>query len=305
MSFPYSTRIYLQRLPHLRTFSTAPRLLAPSFLDLRARSVSRENGHFSKLSGVNYIEHSPALQLLRSERDLAEGKAEVEPTGILLTPEESKDTALSDEYKKQIEALRAQIVAKDQSWHERYNNERKEWEDAEEKGLRLKLLFGISLVLAGALAADGLALAEEVEQHCSGCFDGNSKNQLFVVGYLKQTMDGLSQWWNGERSTAGTRATRLARQEHVASNASAQHLKSDLPHFSYSAVDSGLPRGWEEKATPEGRKYFVDHNEKSNAWSNPHERPNASARSAVDVLPSEKNATSVWQRLMWAKPRTT
>jgi hypothetical protein len=291
MSLPYSTRISRSLPHHIRFFSTTPRILAPSFLNLSARSLVQENGHFSKFSGVNYIEHSPALQLLRSERDLAEGKKE--PTGILLTPQDKdKDGILLDEYRRQVDSLRAQVAAKEQAWHERYNNERQEWEKMEEKSLRLRLMFGVSLMFTGLLAADSLILAEEVDQHCPGCFDGNTKNQLFVVGYLKQATDGFSRWWSGN--------SWVQRSEVISTN---QQPAALTPTVKTSKKDSSTVR--KQEKTLNSHPNFTGQNEKSTSWSDARltqENPMATPIGG-STLPDAN--TSLWQRLMWAGPKTT
>ena len=70
----YASKLSLR----LRSFSTSKPQLYPGFLDLQARSVSRENGYFARTTGVPHTEHSPALQLLRSERELAERRPDSE-----------------------------------------------------------------------------------------------------------------------------------------------------------------------------------------------------------------------------------
>lgn len=311
MLYTSSMRVSTRRLPHPRTFTTTSRVFAPSFLDLAARSVSRENGHFSKLSGGNYIEHSPALQLLRSERDLAERKAE-EQTGIIIAPpRKPNDAVLLDEYRKQTEALKAQIVAKEHTWHERYNNDRRDWEVAEERSLRLKLMFGISLVLIALLALDGLVLAEEVEQHCPGCFHGNCKEHLFLMGYLKRATDKASQWWNKELANSP--------RKHAAQSAG----KTTQPIAIAAAItrpQRDLPAGWEEKQTPSGRAYFANHNGRYTTWDDPRvtKSPSYDVRSSYSKNGKEAFAVpkqtrqetvddhaSLWHRLMWAAPRAS
>ncbi|KIW03212.1 uncharacterized protein PV09_05437 [Verruconis gallopava] len=301
-----SLRTYVRRLPHHpRCLCTSTRTLAPSFLDLQARAVSRENGHFSKLSGINYIEHSPALQLLRSERDLAE-REEDNPTDILLSQtKEGQNAALLEEYKRQVELLKEQISSKEHSWHEKFTSERKEFEDLEEKALRLRLMFGVLAVFAGLLAADSIALADEVEQHCPGCFDGNTKQHLLVVGYLKTVTEGLKRWWNGEGPP---------------NRRTVANLGGIVPPASPSTLQDsqeGLPPGWEEITAPDGRICFANRNENYVTWDDPRQTqsttgattPNQGRSSLADSRRNENQGASdnpsSWHRFMWARPRGT
>lgn len=77
-----ATRVIGARVPNAsRAFSQSTRI--DTFLNLGARAMSRENLYMSKQAGAtgkNYIEHSPSLQLLQSERDLAEGRSQRENT---------------------------------------------------------------------------------------------------------------------------------------------------------------------------------------------------------------------------------
>jgi len=34
-------------------------------------------------------------------------------------------------------------------------------------------------------------------------------------------------------------------------------------------VNNGLPPGWEQRITPEGRVYFVDHENRTTTWNDP------------------------------------
>ena len=61
--------------PILRRFSTTTPCRYPGFFDLAARSTSQETAYLRKGSKISHIEFSPALQLLRSESELASGKA--------------------------------------------------------------------------------------------------------------------------------------------------------------------------------------------------------------------------------------
>lgn len=246
----------------LRAFSTSPELRRPSFLDLQARSVSRENGHFSKLSGTNYIEHSPALQLLRSERDLAEGKNGKEPEGILLTKKSKSDHdgLLLAELQAQVATLQGALSAKERGWRDRWNHERKEWADLEERSLRLRLMFFVSLVFMGLLAADSIMLADDIEEHCPGCFAGNTKNDLFVVGYLKAATEKAARWFRGEQVDSTKKTAMIKKHE-------------QKPTLTTSAKDNvkvkALPQGWEEMKTPDGKVYFANHNDRSTSWHDP------------------------------------
>ena len=61
--------------PIPRRFSTTTPCRYPGFFDLAARSTSRETAYLRKGSKISHIEFSPALQLLKSESELASGKA--------------------------------------------------------------------------------------------------------------------------------------------------------------------------------------------------------------------------------------
>lgn len=304
---------FLRHRPHHPSVQTVTRAFpsttlvrcSPSFLDLQARSVSRENGHFSKLSGVNYIEHSPSLQLLRSERDLAERGEQAgkeESTGILLTKRSrsNRDAALLAEYKAQVDALRAQVLAKERMWRERYDSERRNWEDVEERSLRLRLMFGVSLLFMGLLAADGIALADDVEEHCPGCFAGNTKKQLFVVGYLKSATEGFAKWWHGEQTSWLVKKNTPVSQKHA-------HQQSVImtPKDKQAMQDS-MPAGWEQMWTPDRRAYYANHLEKYTTWDDPRkEQKSAHVESLSNLSPPVTDSTSFWKRLMWVGSRGT
>jgi len=299
--------------PHIaiRTFSTTPVRSLPSFLDLQARSVSRENGHFAKQSGVNYIEHSPTLQLLRSERDLAEGKTvpEVEKDGILLTKSDN-DARRIEIYEAQVTALRQALVEKEGNWQRRFQAERREWEDIEEKSLRLRLMFGVSLVLMALLAADSIALADDVEEHCPGCFSGNTKKELFVVGYLKSGTEAFSRWFNGEK--AGTVAKGLGGQtrkhEHLNQQPSATAASKEILKAKQASPE-GMPAGWEKMWTPDGREYYANHVEKYTTWLHPtgamevKTKPSTTKSNTLANTPADSQP--FWERLMWANSRSS
>jgi len=73
-----------------RAFSSSPIHLHPGFLDLSARATIRENNYFQQASGTPHIEHSPALQLLRSESELGQERPNLsnqpKPESPLQTP---------------------------------------------------------------------------------------------------------------------------------------------------------------------------------------------------------------------------
>lgn len=72
----------------------------------------------------------------------------------------------------------------------------------------------------------------------------------------------------GERSQQRTRNTEAERR---------QHLGRTLPEESLTQQPTGtttpglgeLPSGWEQRLTPEGRPYFVDHNTRTTTWVDP------------------------------------
>lgn len=72
--------------PILRGFSTTTPSRYPGFFDLAARSTSQETAYLRKGSKISPIEFSPALQLLRSESELASGKThkDIEPEQEIL-----------------------------------------------------------------------------------------------------------------------------------------------------------------------------------------------------------------------------
>ena len=84
--------------PVLRSFSTATPSRYPGFFDLAARSTSKETAYLRKGSKISHIEFSSALQLLRSESELASGKAH-------------KDTELEQEILRRYNVERGPIVA--------------------------------------------------------------------------------------------------------------------------------------------------------------------------------------------------
>jgi len=52
-------------------------------------------------------------------------------------------------------------------------------------------------------------------------------------------------------------------------------------------VNNGLPPGWEQRITPEGRVYFVDHENRTTTWNDPRLNPNRNQNAAYNKpLPS-------------------
>ncbi|KAI6114349.1 hypothetical protein F5141DRAFT_706205 [Pisolithus sp. B1] len=60
---------------------------------------------------------------------------------------------------------------------------------------------------------------------------------------------------------------------------------SRQPQTSSNYADVPLPAGWEERRTPEGRPYFLDHNTRSTTWNDPRR-----ATTAAVSLPEDRNA---------------
>jgi hypothetical protein len=181
------------------------------------------------------------------------------------------------------------MVGKERIWREHSQQERKEWADLEEKSLRLRLLFFVSLVGIGLLAADSIALADDVEEHCPGCFSGNTKDQLFVVGYLKQVTEASKRWWNNEKTSDVMKSATHKKHEPQA----APVLK-----LTKQTAEKGLPAGWELAETPDGRAYYINHMDKYTTWLDPRiPQAKEPAKTAVDT----SNTMSFLQRLMWAK----
>lgn len=58
------------------------------------------------------------------------------------------------------------------------------------------------------------------------------------------------------------------------------------PQTSSNYADVPLPAGWEERRTPEGRPYFVNHNARSTTWSDPRR----AATTTAATLPEDRNA---------------
>ena len=257
---------------------------------------------------MNYIEHSPSLQLLRSERDLAEGKTTPEADGILLTKRSKGDIDARkiEIYEAQVTALRQALIEKEKNWQSRYASERREWEDVEEKSLRLRLMFGVSLVLMALLAADSIALADDVEEHCPGCFSGNTKKQLFVVGYLKSGTEAFTRWWNGEKaSVVMQKGMGHQNKKHEVQQQPATASSKAMTQAKQSNQD-GMPAGWERMWTPDGREYYANHMEKYTTWLDP--RTQKTSVKEVNRLTNTVQAADsqpIWQRLMWAKSRTS
>lgn len=288
-------RSHLSHQIVLRAFSTTP-ARAISLFDLQARSVSRENGHFQQLAKGKYVDHSPALQLLQSERDLAEGTRPVEPEGILLTKQTNTeiDAQLLESYKAQNAALKAQMAGKERTWREHTQQERREWADLEEKSLRLRLMFFVSLVGMGLLAADSIALADDIEEHCPGCFTGNTTSQLFVVGYLKQATEASKRWWNNEKAGNAVKKATHKRHEIQAAPVVQTTLKTG---------QEGLPKGWELAQTPDGRFYYINHTDKYTTWLDPRlsqETKPIRTISSTITMANTTETTSIWHKLMWA-----
>jgi len=86
----------------LRMFSIATSHRYPGFFDLAARSTSQETVYLRKGSKISHIEFSPALQLLRSECELASGKAH-------------KDIKLEQEILRKHNVMSEPIVVKETS----------------------------------------------------------------------------------------------------------------------------------------------------------------------------------------------
>jgi hypothetical protein len=219
-----------------------------------------------------------------------------EATGILLTKctRGDRDALVLEDHKKQIATLQSQLLAKERTWRERYTQERREWEDAEERSLRLRLMFGVSLVVLGLLAADSVALADDVEEHCPGCFAGNTKKDLFVVGYLKSATEGLARWWNGGEVVKKSAGVKHEGQKRVKEMAAVPVTAKEKMH------DKDMPSGWEEMQAPDGRLYYANHIERYTTWLDPRKGP---APGQVDVSTAPMtidDGLSFWQRLMWA-----
>ncbi|KAJ3218010.1 hypothetical protein HK099_005276 [Clydaea vesicula] len=104
----------------------------------------------------------------------------------------------------------------------------------------------------------------------------------------------------------GTPATQeVARQQHlnrnlpdsasIHSNSSASVIVSPTPnpsvvHSTSSSNLGPLGAGWEQRFTPEGRSYFVDHNNRMTTWSDP--RRNQAATPATTTTPMNASQTA-------------
>ncbi|KAI6042697.1 hypothetical protein EDC04DRAFT_2657897 [Pisolithus marmoratus] len=60
---------------------------------------------------------------------------------------------------------------------------------------------------------------------------------------------------------------------------------SRQPQTSSNYADVPLPAGWEERRTPEGRPYFLDHHTRSTTWNDPRRVTNTAV-----TLPEDRNA---------------
>ncbi|KAJ3176920.1 hypothetical protein HK101_010335 [Irineochytrium annulatum] len=73
------------------------------------------------------------------------------------------------------------------------------------------------------------------------------------------------------------------------------------PTTASSSATGALPAGWEQRFTPEGRPYFVDHNTRATTWLDPRRRPTA-AGGAVGTL--QVSAAQAQQHLLSVQSST-
>lgn len=75
-----------------------------------------------------------------------------------------------------------------------------------------------------------------------------------------------------DRTGANSPNLQEAQQAHTPSGASASASASAVSMMATGATTAGtgeLPAGWEQRVTPEGRPYFVDHNTRTTTWVDP------------------------------------